>query len=150
MAGSDWDLAHENLQQQPSRWGSLSWISAKALIDSVNHGLDRFSDGLVPQLRSHWVATNPTPELRILERPDVTTFVIIGDTGEQDASQYVVCPSLSAAVRAHQPGFVMIASDVIYPAGAVDDYYDGVYRPYRSPDPNFSVDAPLLGPAGQP
>ena len=71
--------------------------------------------------------------------------MIIGDTGEQDASQYVVCPSLSAAVRAHEPGFVMIASDVIYPAGDVDDYRDGVYRPYRSPDPHFSVAAPLLG-----
>jgi hypothetical protein len=100
MAGSDWDVAHANLTAQPSRWGSLSWISAKALIDSVNHGLDRFSDGLVPQLRSHWVATTPAPPLRIIERPDVTTFMIIGDTGEQDASQYVVCPSLSAAVRA--------------------------------------------------
>ena len=39
----------------------------------------------------------------------------------------------------------MIASDVIYPAGDVDDYRDGVYRPYRSPDPHFSVAAPLLG-----
>ena len=71
--------------------------------------------------------------------------MIIGDTGEQDASQYVVCPSLSAAVREHRPGFVLIASDVIYPAGDVDDYSDGVYRPYRSPDPHFRVDAPLLG-----
>ena len=145
MAGSDWDLAHANLTAEPSRWGSLSWISAKALIDSVNHGLDRFSDGLVPQLRSQWVERTQTPELRIIDRPDISTFVIIGDTGEQNASQYVVCPSLSAAVRARRPGFVMIASDVIYPAGDVDDYYDGVYRPYRSADPNFFVDAPLLG-----
>ena len=64
MAGSDWDLAHENLRREPSRWGSLSWISAKALIDSVNHVLDRFSDDLVPQLRSHWLATGPAAELR--------------------------------------------------------------------------------------
>ena len=92
MAGSDWDLAHANLRKEPSRWGSLSWISAKALIDSVNHGLDRFSDGLVTQLRSHWVERTPAPELRIIDRPDISTFVIIGDTGEQDASQYVVSP----------------------------------------------------------
>ena len=145
MTTSDWDLAHANLTAEPSRWGTLSWISAKALIDSVNHGLDRFSDGLVPQLRAHWVATTPAPDLRIVERPDVTTFLVIGDTGEQDASQYVVCPSLSAAVREHRPGFVLIASDVIYPAGDVDDYRDGVYRPYRSDDAHFRVDAPLLG-----
>jgi hypothetical protein len=144
-AASDWQLAQDNLLAEPSRWGTLSWISAKALIDSINHGLDRFSDGLVPQLRRHWVQRVPGPPLRIIERPDDTTFMIIGDTGEQDASQYVVCPSLSAAVRAHEPGFVMIASDVIYPAGDVDDYRDGVYRPYRSPDPHFSVAAPLLG-----
>ena len=56
-SASDWELAHDNLLAEPSRWGTLSWISAKALIDSVNHGLDRFSDGLVPQLRAHWVAT---------------------------------------------------------------------------------------------
>ena len=135
MAGSDWDLARANLENEPSRWGSLSWISAKALIDSVNHALDRFSDGLVPQLRSHWVATTTAPELRVIERPDITSFVIIGDTGEQDASQYVVCPSLSAAVRNHRPGFVMIASDVIYPAGDVDDYLDGLPAvPERRPE----------------
>ena len=45
-------LARDNLLAEPSRWGTLSWISAKALIDSINHGLDRFSDGLVPQLRA--------------------------------------------------------------------------------------------------
>lgn len=142
---SDWDLADALLQKYPSRWGSLSWISAKALLDSVNHGLDRFSDGLVPQLRRDWVARTPAPPLRIVDRPDVTTFFVIGDTGEQDASQYVVCPSLSAAVREHRPGFVLMASDVIYPAGDVDDYRDAVYRPYRGTDPQFRVDAPLLG-----
>ena len=53
-------------------------------------------------------------------------------------------PALSDAVRRHSPGFVMIMSDVIYPAGHVDDYVDGVYRPYRGEPPHFRVDAPLL------
>ena len=144
-ADSDWEIARDSLRRQPSRWGSLSWISAKALIDSINHGLNRFSDGLVPQLRQEWIARTPAPPLRILERPDVTTFMIVGDSGEQDASQSVVCPALSAAVREHRPGFVLIASDVVYPAGDADDYSDAVYRPYRSPDPHFSVNAPVLG-----
>ena len=145
MNESDWEIARDSLLRQPSRWGSLSWISAKALIDSVNHSLNRFSDGLVPQLRNAWVAGTPAPPLRIVERPDVTTFMIVGDPGEQDASQYVVCPPLSAAVREHRPGFVLIASDVVYPAGDVDDYSDAVYRPYRSEDPHFRVEAPVLG-----
>ena len=76
---------------------------------------------------------------------DSTTFFLIGDTGEQDASQYVVAPALSRAVAEHNPAFVMIMSDVIYPAGDVDDYPDGVYRPYRGDDRQFRVTAPLLG-----
>jgi len=84
-ADSDWKLAQDNLLAEPSRWGTLSWISAKALIDSINHGLDLFSDGLVPQVRQQWVARVPGPPQRIIERPDDTTFMIIGDTGEQDA-----------------------------------------------------------------
>ena len=79
----------------------------------------------------------------MVEQPGVDTFMIIGDTGEQDPSQYVVCPPLSDAVREHSPGFVMIMSDVIYPAGHVDDYVDGVYRPYRGEAPHFRVEAPL-------
>ena len=80
----------------------------------------------------------------MIDRSADTCFVVLGDTGEQDASQFVVCPALSAAVRAHHPGFVLIMSDVIYPAGDVDDYRDGLYRPYRSDDPNFHVASPLL------
>ena len=80
----------------------------------------------------------------MIDRSGDTCFIVLGDTGEQDASQFVVCPALSKAVRDHQPGFVLIMSDVIYPAGDVDDYRDGLYRPYRSEDPNFRVAAPLL------
>ena len=39
----------------------------------------------------------------MVQQPGVDTFMIIGDTGEQDASQYVVCPPLSDAVREHSP-----------------------------------------------
>jgi hypothetical protein len=36
-------------------------------------------------------------------------------------------------------------SDIIYPAGAVDDYVDGVYKPYRATDDaNFHIDVPML------
>ena len=57
----------------------------------------------MPQLRQQWVARVPGAAARIIERPDDGTFMIIGDTGEQDASQYVVCPSLSAAVANTNP-----------------------------------------------
>ena len=138
---SDWQITEDLLSREPTRWGSLSWTSARTLIDGVNQALNFGSDNLVEQLRNRWVAPGGPP---LVEQPGVDTFMIIGDTGEQDASQYVVCPALSDAVREHSPGFVMIMSDVIYPAGHVDDYVDGVYRPYRGEAPHFRVDAPLL------
>ncbi len=144
ITATDWEITAEALHEQPTRWGSLSWISARALIDAVNQILNVGADGLIAQLRSEWVARGSGTQPQVIDRSDDTCFVVLGDTGEQDASQFVVCPALSAAVRAHHPGFVLIMSDVIYPAGDVDDYRDGLYRPYRSEDPNFHVAAPLV------
>ena len=144
ITATDWEITAEALREQPTRWGSLSWISARALIDAVNQILNFGADGLIAQLRSEWVAGGSGTQPQVIDRSDDTCFVVLGDTGEQDAPQFVVCPALSAAVRAHNPGFVLIMSDVIYPAGDVDDYRDGLYRPYRSDDPNFHVTAPLV------
>ncbi|HKN43774.1 MAG TPA: hypothetical protein VJW23_07605 [Propionibacteriaceae bacterium] len=144
ITATDWEITAEALREQPTRWGSLSWISARALIDAVNQILSVGADGLVAQLRSEWVARGSGAQPQVIDRSDDTCFVVLGDTGEQDASQFVVCPALSAAVRAHHPGFVLIMSDVIYPAGDVDDYGDGLYRPYRSDDRNFHIAAPLV------
>jgi hypothetical protein len=142
---NDWKLAEKYLHDHPTRLGrSLNWIAFRPLLESINDRFDGWSGGLVDDLRRAWVPQPPEP----VEYPDATRFMIIGDTGEQDGSQYVVAPALSRAVRG-QPGdpetaFVLMMSDIIYPAGAVDDYVDGVYKPYRSNDPNFRVDVPLL------
>ncbi len=143
-AATDWEITDAALRAKPTRWRSLSWISARALIDAVNQLLNVGADGLITQLRGEWVRRGDGATPQVVDRSGDTCFIVLGDTGEQDASQFVVCPALSAAVRAHRPGFVLIMSDVIYPAGDVDDYRDGLYRPYRSDDPNFRVAAPLL------
>jgi len=143
-AATDWEITDAALREKPTRWRSLSWISARALIDAVNQLLNVGADGLITQLRGEWVRRGGGATPRVVDRSGDTCFIALGDTGEQDASQFVVCPALSATVRAHQPGFVLIMSDVIYPAGDVDDYRDGLYRPYRSEDPNFRVAAPLV------
>ena len=141
---TDWEITEAALRERPTRWRSLSWISARALIDAVNQILDVGADGLITQLRGEWVRRGSGASPELVDRSGDTCFIVLGDTGEQDASQFVVCPALSAAVRAHHPGFVLIMSDVIYPAGDVDDYRDGLYRPYRSEDPHFRVEAPLV------
>ena len=53
---SDWQLTEDLLSREPTRWGSLSWTSARTLIDGVNQALNFGSDNLVKQLRNRWVA----------------------------------------------------------------------------------------------
>lgn len=60
-------------------------------------------------------------------------FLILGDTGEGDRSQYSLLP----LIRALQPAFMIINGDVAYPAGRAgadrntDDYLAGFFEPYR-------------------
>ncbi|NGN91301.1 hypothetical protein G5C66_00925 [Nocardioides sp. KC13] len=130
---TDWERTKAYLQHDPTKWNSLSWITARSLIDSVNDILGRGTHRLVEKLRAHW--TKPDVPLTIAA-PEVSRFLVIGDTGEQDPSQYVVAPALARAAAARpdreQAGFVLVLSDVIYPSGNVNDYVDGFYKPYRS------------------
>ena len=64
----------------------------------------------------------------VIRRPGVTSFLLLGDPGEQDFSQYVVVPVLASQDDAD---FMLVMSDVIYPSGDVNDYVDGFYIPYR-------------------
>lgn len=123
----DWARTRDYLQNDPTKWNSLSWIAARTLIDSVNDVLGRGTQGLVENLRTYW--TKKDKPLTI-PASGVSRFLVIGDTGEQDPSQYVVAPALARA--AEEAGFVLVLSDVIYPSGNVNDYVDGFYKPYRS------------------
>jgi hypothetical protein len=60
-------------------------------------------------------------------RPGGFSFVVLGDTGEGDASQYALLP----LIRALAPDFMIINGDVAYPAGNFDDYKIGFFEPYR-------------------
>ena len=182
---SSWLDVCRLLSAHPTRWGSMSWVSARSLVDSVNHLLSLGSDGLIEQLRQEWVNRNARDavvgvadtiavpgepstatinpdaygDLRIIDRSQYSRFLIVGDPGEQDPSQYIVSPVLSAASRPRatadgsvlECGFVLLMSDVIYPAGDVDDYEDGLYRPYRTMPgreeelTNFLIEPPLIG-----
>ncbi|WP_328531269.1 metallophosphoesterase [Nocardioides sp. NBC_00368] len=130
---TDWERTKAYLQHDPTKWNSLSWITARSLIDSVNDILGKGTRGLVEDLRTHWTKKD-VPLTIAADR--VSRFLVIGDTGEQDPSQYVVAPALARAAFACAEGdeksFVLVLSDVIYPSGNVNDYVDGFYKPYRS------------------
>ncbi|HEX2162243.1 MAG TPA: metallophosphoesterase, partial [Thermoleophilaceae bacterium] len=124
-------------RRRRTTWGRFTWISPSPLLASINDkivkGLD---DGMVNDRRARWVAEarkgaglagDFTVEQRLDE--DELSFLVIGDTGEQDASQYATVAPIQAV--GDKTDFAVIASDVIYPAGDVNDYIDGFYLPYE-------------------
>jgi hypothetical protein len=69
---------------------------------------------------------------------DAVSLLVLGDTGEGDASQYAVVPALLSQARG--VAAAVICSDVIYPTGRTGDYRDKFYRPYRAlPTPILAV-----------
>jgi 3',5'-cyclic AMP phosphodiesterase CpdA len=60
------------------------------------------------------------------QQPGAFRFVVIGDTGEGDRSQYALVPLL----RAVAPDFMIINGDVAYPAGEPGDFTAGFFQPY--------------------
>src|SRR5919109_2415120 len=61
---------------------------------------------------------------------DVTSFLVVGDPGEGDDSQYAVVPGLLS--QAEGIDFAVICSDLIYPTGDIGDYGARFYQPYRN------------------
>ena len=66
--------------------------------------------------------------------PNDLRFIILGDTGEGDRSQYATLP----LIRTLQPDFMIINGDIAYPAGRInerdrnrDDYLCVFFEPYR-------------------
>jgi hypothetical protein len=54
-------------------------------------------------------------------------FIVLGDTGEGDHSQYSMLP----LIRGLNPDFMIINGDIAYPAGNMEDYHSGFFEPYR-------------------
>ena len=50
------------------------------------------------------------------------SFIVIGDTGEGDASQHVLRDQLLAVADGRRARFIVISSDVVYPNGSMIDY----------------------------
>src|SRR3982751_3301120 len=103
--------------------GSGRGIARGGLLDQ------RGAPRLVNDLRQQWVAAQRRAGAHgrwdddlVIGRPGVTSFLLLGDPGEQDFSQYVVVPVLA---NQDDADFLLVMSDVIYPSGDVNDYVDG-------------------------
>jgi len=58
-------------------------------------------------------------------------FLVIGDTGEGDASQHVLKDMLLKASWQPEVRFVVLSSDVVYPTGAIKDYEANFWLPFK-------------------
>ncbi|MFI7589595.1 hypothetical protein ACIB24_21215 [Spongisporangium articulatum] len=134
-----WGRAVARLAQRDNpKWESLSWLALRPLIDSLNDRVNALTPSLVPELRAAWLERTveqhgPAPTARgplVIDRRGTRRFVVMGDTGEQDASQYVVGDALTGVVP-DVADFAVICSDVIYPSGDLNDYVHGFYLPYE-------------------
>jgi len=127
------------------QWSSMSWTTLRPLISSINQLLIGASPTLVAHLRQYWAQRmTPSVDLRVVDQSEADTFVLLGDPGEQDRSQYIVVPALRRVVEREQPAFGVICSDVIYPSGDVNDYVHGFYLPY-GPVPPANAPAAVDG-----
>jgi len=93
-------------------------------------------------MRAAWAAAerDGAADPRLIDRSgegDVS-FMVVGDPGEGDASQWATIPPLEATWGGTD--FIAIMSDVIYPAGNVNEYQGKFYRPYRDyPAPIYGI-----------
>jgi hypothetical protein len=59
------------------------------------------------------------------------SFVVIGDTGEGDASQHALRDQLLTVAAREDVRFVAISSDVVYPNGSMIDYESNFWLPFK-------------------
>jgi hypothetical protein len=105
------------------RWSLLTGRHAR------NEKLAKLHDPSNDQRRA-WMAGAPADLLIRTELPrDRVSFLVLGDPGEGDASQFAVVPPLLRI--GEDSDFMVIASDVVYPAGDANDYCRKLYLPYR-------------------
>jgi uncharacterized membrane protein HdeD (DUF308 family) len=62
---------------------------------------------------------------------DDFSFLVLGDTGEGDASQHSLRDQYLFLGQRPDVKFMVISSDVIYPAGAMSDYEAKFYLPFK-------------------
>ena len=136
MAPPEWVNWKTALRERDAaKWDRFSWLTLRALLSSWNHVIGSGAPRLVHDLRGRWVAARRNApgagdwsEDLVIPMRDARSFLVLGDPGEQDASQYVLVGPLLTQGDAD---FMVVCSDVIYPGGDVNDYVDGFYRPYQ-------------------
>lgn len=130
---ADWSAPAVDLSDVGAPLPKFSWLSPRTLWRSRNNVLAALSGDPTESARAAWVhqqlARGVDGDFAIA-REDLGdfSFMVMGDTGEGDASQYSVVPAFLGAARGS--AFTVIASDVVYPAGDINEYVGKFFVPY--------------------
>jgi Calcineurin-like phosphoesterase len=139
-AGAGWQCQAGRFRERvPERAKPFSWLSPRPLWESRNDRLARAFGDPTNDRRRAWMAELAPADL-VVEVPAARplSFLVMGDTGEGDGSQLCVVPPLLS--QAADTAFLFICSDVIYPAGGIDDYCDKLFDAYRDyPGPIYAI-----------
>jgi hypothetical protein len=131
MPPENWTNHHSSLNQ--NRY--FSWLNPVTWWRSRNDVIARFlSDPVNEQRQRRVTAQRQRPGVSddfVIDRSDldVVKFLVLGDPGEGDRSQWALVPPLLKQGKDTQ--FMVICSDVVYPAGDVNEYLQKFYIPYR-------------------
>lgn len=134
LGGAGWTCAERGTfaAYTPQR-APLSWLNPATLWRSRNDIVAKLFGDPVDDLRRAWVKAALQVEGASLAIDktgiEAASFLIVGDPGEGDASQWATVPALTSVWE--ETAFLVIASDVIYPSGDSSDYESKFYRPYR-------------------
>jgi uncharacterized membrane protein HdeD (DUF308 family) len=104
-----------------------SWAEART---------DTWREAMIHALTSRETGAGRSAPTFALHPPGVANgtdfaFLIIGDTGEGDASQHVLRDQLILAAAQTEVQFVIVSSDVVYPIGAMRDYEAKFFLPFK-------------------
>jgi uncharacterized membrane protein HdeD (DUF308 family)/predicted phosphodiesterase len=97
---------------------------------------DTWREEMIAGVRREYGVTDNDPNFFRISPEGVSTtgdfsFIVIGDTGEGDASQLILRDQLALVGQKPEVKFLIIASDVIYPSGAMKHYEPKFYLPFN-------------------
>src|SRR5215210_5854021 len=134
LAGAGWRCKEPGVG--PSGGPPFSWINPLPMWRSRNQILGQIFGDPTNDERRLWMKmqreARALPENLILDQHaglEEVSFLVLGDPGEGDASQYAVVKPL--LVCGDGTDFMVVLSDVIYPSGDAEDYDAKFYDPYE-------------------
>lgn len=143
-AGAGWHCRHIGTFRSllPRGDRPFSWTNPVPLWRCRDDTLARWLGDPVNDIRRAWIERLPAGQrdFTVCGYGDQTeiSVAVLGDTGEGDGSQYAVVPGLLK--EAGTTDFMFIVSDVIYPAGGIDEYENKFYRAYKDyPGPVYGI-----------